>query len=285
MTKLEPRCIELNGRTYVGVTSGIYRIVNMITSRTYIGSSYNMKSRLKTHLDKLANGKHGNRRLQRSWIKHGSSAFTLEHLIYCQNEELARREQAFIDAYIEHDLPLYNLRPSAESRLGFRYVFTAEDRAKVGAAVRGRKLTPEQCAAIHARQSTLEWKAMMSARMKGRILTPEHRKNLSVALMGHPMPQKNLDALLIANKGRPLSAEHRAKLSAIGKGKPKSIETRSKLSEALRGVRNFLGKRHSAETRAKMSASAVIRGGRPHTPESCAKMKGRIPWNKGLRTC
>lgn len=58
-------------------------------------------------------------------------------------------------------------------------------------------------------------------------------------------------------RGVPKSAEHRAKLSAAKMGKPSTHivtdEYRAKLSAAHKGKQTFLGKTHTAETKAQMA--------------------------------
>ena len=63
----------------------------------------------------------------------------------------------------------------------------------------------------------------------------------------------------------------------------RSEEIRKKISESHKGNQYHKGKHHSAETKHKMSEikKGVKRG--PHSEETKAKMKGRIPWNKGLK--
>lgn len=58
-------------------------------------------------------------------------------------------------------------------------------------------------------------------------------------------------------------------------------ETRRKISEALRNRENgncWLGKKHSEETKLRMSKSAKLRAERGIIPDNT----GREPWNKGL---
>ncbi|MCT8876664.1 NUMOD3 domain-containing DNA-binding protein [Shewanella xiamenensis] len=119
---------------------------------------------------------------------------------------------------------------------------SAEHRAKVSAAGKGRKHTDEA-------------RANMSAAQKGLTkppLTSEHRAKISAA-----------------NKNRTISDETRAKLSAANKGHYVSSETRAKLSAAKQNV--------SAETRAKIGASSK---GRIKSAETCAKLSAAS--HKGL---
>lgn len=78
-------------------------------------------------------------------------------------------------------------------------------------------------------------------RTKGNKLSPSHRAKIGAAL-----------------KGNKLSSEHCAKISAAKKGKKgkkHSPETRARLSAILKGHKRRLGQKHSLETRAKMSAA------------------------------
>lgn len=90
-----------------------------------------------------------------------------------------------------------------------------------------------------------------------------------------------------AQRGKKESPETRAKLSAMRKGQPmpwlvgrkQSPETREKNRIAQLGNTRRLGIKHTAETRAKMSANSTIKGkpahnrGSKHTPEAIEKIR------------
>jgi len=57
--------------------SGIYKIINIINNRLYIGSSVNIRRRWLEHKRLLSKGKHENNLLQNSWDKHGENCFVL----------------------------------------------------------------------------------------------------------------------------------------------------------------------------------------------------------------
>ncbi len=203
----------------MGVTMGVYRIVNAESGKTYIGSSCNVDKRLAQHKRRLAAGKHCNPHLQSAFNKYGAGAFTYEALVSCERAKLAEREQSFIDAYFDHDMPLYNQQPSHASGVGF--TVSAETRAKMSAALRGRTLSPETRAKMSA--------AMMGNTYNvGRTLSPEHRAKLR----GRTMSPETRAKLLAANLGRTMSPEHRAKLSAANRGRTLSPEHRAKMSAA-----------------------------------------------------
>lgn len=85
----------------------------------------------------------------------------------------------------------------------------------------------------------------------GKTLTDEHKQKCSEALKGHRGPWDNpesakkiVEAARAANTGRKHSAETRAKLSAASRGHVKSEETREKLRIAN------TGRKHTEETKA-----------------------------------
>lgn len=79
--------------------SGIYIIINKITDKTYIGSSYNLIQRLSSHLSGLRKNKHSNVILQRNYNIYGESSFEFEVLEFCEKELLQAREQYFINQF------------------------------------------------------------------------------------------------------------------------------------------------------------------------------------------
>ena len=56
-------------------TSGIYKIVNKINGKYYVGSSKNIPVRWSDHKETLNKSSHYNVHLQRSWKKYGNHNF------------------------------------------------------------------------------------------------------------------------------------------------------------------------------------------------------------------
>ena len=212
------------------MTIGIYRIVNSITGRTYIGSSINVTKRLKDHRYKLAYNRHVNKYLLASWNKHGESVFIFEPLIECTQPELAQREQQFIDAYVEHDLPLYNLKPSADPRSSIRYVTTQETRAKQSKAHSGRVVSAETCLKIQNYQRARSPEHIANLLLARQVRSPEYKVKISNTLLGHTVSQETRDKISIGHLGKHLSAEHKLKIIAVNTGKKRSQKIREKFS-------------------------------------------------------
>lgn len=99
---------------------GIYCITNIINNKIYIGSSKNIYHRLKRHYSELKRNVHANKHLQNSYLKYGSSNFNVSILEETLYEDLAKKEQD----YINNLKPDYNITlevvrntPSLESRM------------------------------------------------------------------------------------------------------------------------------------------------------------------------
>jgi group I intron endonuclease len=116
--------------------SGIYRWNNLITGKSYIGSSISLTSRLNAYyslgyLKKRV--EKGSSIIYNSLLKYGYSNFSLDILEYCEPAILIKREQYYLDTLN----PEYNILKKAGSSLGYKH--TKETLLKF----KKRKLSPE----------------------------------------------------------------------------------------------------------------------------------------------
>lgn len=210
----------------VGCRSGIYEITNGANGKRYIGSAVDLPRRQAQHASDLRKNVHRNARLQNAWNKYGPGAFGFRVLLVCAPQDLLHYEQRFIDGLC----PEYNIAPKAGSQLGAKR--TAETRAKISAANKGRKLPPEVIAKRIGRKQTMETRAKRSATSAGRQFSPEHCARISAAQTGVKFTAERCAQMSAAMKGKPNTAEQRAKISAALVGRKKSPETRAKMSAA-----------------------------------------------------
>jgi group I intron endonuclease len=223
------------------MTCGIYLITNSINNKRYVGSSNNIELRWSRHRRDARNGKHSNPHLQAAISKYGIDNFKFELIEVVPDQgDLTTIEQYYLD-WIQ---PEYNISKDAVAFMR-GHEFTAEHRAKIGAAHRGMRHSEEA-------------KAKMSIGHKGWTPSDETRERMSAAHKGKKLSDENKAKLFAANKGRTMSPESRAKLSATKKGKP----------SPLKGIPL------SEETKAKLSASMLGRPGHPHTEEHKESMRG-----------
>lgn len=54
---------------------GIYKIINVVNNKFYVGSAVDLKRRKTRHFSELRNNRHNNRYLQAAWVKYGEQAF------------------------------------------------------------------------------------------------------------------------------------------------------------------------------------------------------------------
>ena len=67
---------------------GIYKILNKINGKFYIGSSRNIDKRLNDHKNLLRKEKHENKHLQSAWNKYGEENFIFEILLIIEDDNL-----------------------------------------------------------------------------------------------------------------------------------------------------------------------------------------------------
>ena len=175
---------------------GIYRITHIDSGRFYIGSSVNIRQRWWGHQHDLRTKRHKNSRLQNYWNKYGEAAFRWEVVEEVEKLSLNEREQQFLDA----QRPFFNINPSADrGGMGRKrgYVTSAETRAKISRANKGKRHSPEFCEAIRKRQTgrvpSAEHRRRQSIAMKGKTFTikpgrPIWQRKLTHCLDGHPLP-------------------------------------------------------------------------------------------------
>lgn len=92
---------------------GIYKILNTVNGRMYVGSSKNLYNRGSDHLCELRGNRHINKRLQNAYNKYGEDSFIFEAIEYIDNvEEQYVREQYWLDTFdcVKNG---YNINPDA----------------------------------------------------------------------------------------------------------------------------------------------------------------------------
>ena len=78
---------------------GIYKILNTVNNKVYIGSATNIEKRWRDHKWHLNRNIHHNSHLQSSWNKYGAEAFEFTVLLECRIDDLLTNELKFILAH------------------------------------------------------------------------------------------------------------------------------------------------------------------------------------------
>lgn len=92
---------------------GIYSITNQATGKLYIGSSSDVNRRLKEHFRLLSAGRHKNKKLQHSFLKHGPCSLVGKLELVCEEANKYLYEQILIDG-AGAVISGYNINPVAE---------------------------------------------------------------------------------------------------------------------------------------------------------------------------
>lgn len=132
---------------------GIYRIVNTVTHKSYIGSSVDIRRRLREHFSDLRCGRHSNPYLQASFSLHGEDSFMFEVVEVCSQEAMQERETYWIHEYHSYvDDGGYNIEAP------YRGPVLDETRRKISEANKGKVRTPEmRRAASEQRKGQVAW--------------------------------------------------------------------------------------------------------------------------------
>lgn len=160
--------------------NGIYKIVNTINGKIYIGSTFcsgGFKRRWTVHKSGLNTGKHPNRHLQSAWNKYGKNVFlfvVVEEII--NSDILLEREQWYMDFYDSYnDKKGYNIsKHSSAPMLNRKH--SDESKKKIGKASKGNKYSL-------GRKASDETRKLMSIAKRNE--SKETRKKRSNSLMGN----------------------------------------------------------------------------------------------------
>ena len=169
---------------------GIYKIVNILNGKVYVGQSRRIRQRWVKHRVALRQNKHDNVHLQRAWNKYGEEAFVFFIVERCTSEQLTEREGFYIDLWKtrvqENGYNLGGLTDgkktvSEETREKLRQVHLGKPKnpdaiAKTAAARRGSKASPQTIQKL--RESHLGQKHMeeQNQQMRDWVADPANRK-------------------------------------------------------------------------------------------------------------
>lgn len=185
---------------------GIYKILNLVNGKIYIGSAVDFQRRFARHKRLLGAKKHPNCYLQNAWDKHWSCSFEFSILQYVENKsELIQNEQIWLDWFKCYEREIsYNICRIADNRTGILHL--AEAKAKMSATHKGRVKSSEWQAKITAsitgkKRDPSVGKAQ-SKRLKGRKDTDEVRLNKAKGQTGRKHSQESRDKRSAKLKGR-----------------------------------------------------------------------------------
>lgn len=159
---------------------GIYKIINIINNKFYVGSAVDLKRRKTRHFSELRTNKHNNSKLQNAWNKYGEQAF-----VFVVVEELDKE----VDLLAAENIWL-------KEHVGKEYCYNIGVDATAPSLGMSGELSP-----TWGYKHTDKTKAIIAAASTGRVQSAETIKKKVAYLIG-----------------KPKSAEARAKISATLSG-------------------------------------------------------------------
>lgn len=174
---------------------GVYKIINSVNGRSYIGSSIDIKKRYGVHMSKLRYDKHNNKSLQQDFNLLGEEVFSLEVVEKFTGDDLSElrdMEQLYLEAEFQTG-NLYNEKPCAmgqgfgEHNPLYGRRLSEDHRKKIGVA--SKKYATEDrmnymrskiTTTMHGKTHTKETKARMSAAHKGRTHSEDSKELMRI---------------------------------------------------------------------------------------------------------
>ena len=157
--------------------SGVYRWINKLNNKTYVGSGVDLSKRIKEYYNQSAL-KRNPRPIHTALLKYGYENFKLEILKYCRADELIKKEQYYLDLLN----PEYNILKKAYSLLGFKHSI-------------------ENIAKFKLKKITQEHKDILSLIHLNKVVSQETKNKLSIATTNY-------------KKNNPLTPEALANITA-----------------------------------------------------------------------
>ena len=157
---------------------GVYKIINVVNNKFYVGSAVDLKRRKTRHFSELRTGKHNNRYLQAAWVKYGEQAFVFVVIEEVpEAADLLAAENVWLKEHVGKDY-CYNLGVDATAPMtGFGGELSP---------TWGRKRTPEELAAQSwaGKKHNPESKAKIREFLLGKPKSAEVRAKISATLSG-----------------------------------------------------------------------------------------------------
>ena len=160
----------------------IYKIINAVNNKFYVGSAVNYEKRKARHLWRLRRGDHANKHLQAAWNMYGEMAFVFAVVeVVPEEQDLLAAENVWLREHVGKEY-CYNIATDAtapqlgmsgekNAMWGKTFSHTDDAKARIGEASRARIQTEEE-------------KAKRRATMQGKPKSAEVRAKISATLTG-----------------------------------------------------------------------------------------------------
>lgn len=230
----------------------IYKIINVVNNKFYVGSTTNKKVRFRQHRNLLRGNRHHCKHLQASWNKYGEDKFEFVVVeIVSEGMSLQQVEDIYLLQHVgqpmcynsgySSDAPWRNAPPQATPNFG--KVMAQQQKEKISEALK------EFYAADYFNHPRVGKK---------------HTEETKLKIKQNRAPTAGENHY---RYGKTLSDETKAKIGAAQRGKPKA-EGRKVSEEGLLKIReniesgrshkHWLGRKHTEEAKEKMSKTVFV---------------------------
>lgn len=153
------------------MTRCIYKIINVINNKFYVGSAVNFEKRKARHLWRLRRGDHANKHLQAAWQKYGDKAFVFAVVeVVPDSADLLTAENVWLKEHVGKDYcyniamdataPQLGMSGSKNAMWGRTFSHTDAAKERIGVASKARVQTTEEKA---KRRETMRGKPQPAA--------------------------------------------------------------------------------------------------------------------------
>ena len=230
------------------MTNVIYKIINLVNDKFYVGSTTNKKVRFRDHRKQLRGNRHHCKHLQAAWNKYGEAKFIFEVV-----EEVGEDKnlQAAEDLWLkQHFSKEYCYNSGASSIAPWRGVYGAAHPNF------GKPVSDEQKEQISQKLKEFYAADYYNHPRVGRAHSEETKAKISATKKLNPVAHW---------EGKERSAETKAKISAAQLGKPKAAGRKLSAAGAEKvraaaeagNYSHWQGRKHTEESKAKMSKSVI----------------------------
>ena len=230
------------------MTHVIYKIINLVNDKFYVGSTTNKKVRFRDHRKQLRGNRHHCKHLQSAWNKYGEVKFTFEVV-----EEVADggNLQAAEDLWLkQHFGKPYCYNAGSSSIAPWRGIYGAAHPNF------GKPVSEEQKEQISQKLKQFYAADYYNHPRVGRSHSLETKAKISATKKLNPVAHW---------EGKERSAETKAKISAAQLGKPKGVGRKLSAAGAEKvrvaaeagNYSHWQGRKHTEESKAKMSKAVI----------------------------
>jgi group I intron endonuclease len=229
------------------MSQAIYKILNVVNQKFYVGSTNNTKVRFRQHRKLLRGNRHHSKHLQAAWNKYGEEKFVF---VIVEEVPTTRSLQEIEEIYLMQ-------------HVGQPYCYNTGRSADAPWRNAPPEITPNFGKAVTQTQKDQISKALKD------FYAADYFNHPRVGKTHSEETKERIRAAKLANPTR------------AWLGKARSAETKEKIGDAQRGKPKAPGRKLSEEGRAKIMAAAAAGHfshwkGRTHTEESKQKMRKEI---------